>query len=181
MWVETTSLRACGAAFVCAAEAGLACDICGGDWTLSLRSWEVRWPDWINGPVTLPVSRVCDTVVICARRGSEIVAGLIDRDSRSVLRAERASDAMVVLCNGRLRHFLVESRIERPTYVPSRARANFWCGGKFAATSQLHFQVEDTVHRQHASERVYRALAEAVRLNSHTLSGGLIFEKTSPF
>ena len=99
MWVETTSLRACGAAFVCAAEAGLACGICGGDWTLSLRSWEVRWPDWINGPVTLPVSRVCDTVVICARRGSEIVVGLIDRDSRSVLRAECASDAMLVICN----------------------------------------------------------------------------------
>jgi hypothetical protein len=54
----------------------------------------VCWPERMRGSGTLPVSRVCDTVVMWERRGRRYVGGNGVRDSRSVLRAERANRAM---------------------------------------------------------------------------------------
>jgi hypothetical protein len=53
------------------------------------------WLERIRGSGTLPASRVCDTVVICARSGRRNVGGKEERISRRHLRAERASRAIV--------------------------------------------------------------------------------------
>ena len=88
MSVETTSFRAFGGL----EEAGLGAD--GGnegvDSTLALRSSEMCWPDWMSGSGTLPVSRVCDTVVMPARRGGCIVAFCDWSKERRIVRANSA-------------------------------------------------------------------------------------------
>jgi hypothetical protein len=73
---ETTSSRACGEGLALAFTGdGALGGICGVDWTLSLRSWDTCCPERMRGSGTLPVSRVCDTVVICARKGRSEVDG----------------------------------------------------------------------------------------------------------
>lgn len=92
---ETTSLRLCGL--------GRSCDAAGfgafeasfwGDCAFSTVALGMCWPDRISGSGTLPVSRLCDTVVILARKGRRKVGGSIDRDSRSALRLERTNSAI---------------------------------------------------------------------------------------
>jgi hypothetical protein len=137
MCVATTFSIACGEERLEGfAGAGAACGSCGGACTFSLRASETCWPDRIRGSGTLPVSSVCDTVVMGERRGRRYVGGNGVRDSRSVLRAERASKAMAG-CVQWLRAYVyfswVRRRMGNSRWLPRRARVNFWCG-KFAAT-----------------------------------------------
>jgi hypothetical protein len=98
MCVETTSWRACGLGLLAAGAAaseGSGCGVLVRSWA----TWDVRWPDWRRGSGMEPVERLCDTVVIRARRGRRKVGGSVERDSRSAFRAERASSAIVVSCD----------------------------------------------------------------------------------
>jgi hypothetical protein len=102
--VETTFSRACGLGLMCGGFLGPG--VCFGTgcgvWARSRASCGMRWADWMSGSGTLDVSSVCDTVVIWARRGRRKVGGSVHLDSRSALRAERASRAIVVVgCDGR--------------------------------------------------------------------------------
>lgn len=97
MCFETTSCRVCGVGLTSgAAGSGAFCGSFCGAATLSLRSWDICWPDRMSGSGTLPVSRVCDTVVMLARSGRRYVGAIADLDSKRALRADRASRAIVV-------------------------------------------------------------------------------------
>lgn len=60
---------------------------------LSLRACETCWPDWMSGSGTLPASRLCDTVVMLARKGSRAAvdkAEGVSSNDRRIVRAKRA-------------------------------------------------------------------------------------------
>jgi hypothetical protein len=64
--------------------------------TLRARSCEVCWPDWMSESGTLPVSSVCDTVVILARKGKRKVGGSAERVSKRDRRSVWPNSAMVM-------------------------------------------------------------------------------------
>ena len=56
----------------------------------------MRWLDWMSGSGVFDVSRLCDTVVIRARR---TVGCIIDLDSKKAFRAERVN-SVILMCAG---------------------------------------------------------------------------------
>jgi len=76
----------------------------GGVSSFCLSSEEMCCPDWMSGSGTLPASRVCETVVMWARKGRMNVCGSVEGASRSERRAVRARKAMV---DGAMRGFLL--------------------------------------------------------------------------
>ena len=129
MWVETMSSRVCGDGLISAADGD---DAFAGvyvvDCTFSFRSCEMCCPDRIMGSGTLPVSSVCDTVVMWARRGRRNVGGNADRDSRMHCRAERANSAIVMfaMLDWLLRHFFAaELRSKSGMHAKAALRWNF--------------------------------------------------------
>lgn len=90
MYRATTSSRAFAEAGDGDAGAGADLGSDGADSTLALRSCETWWPDWMSGSGTLPVSSVCDTVVMAARNGMCRFAVCDWFSERRIVRANRA-------------------------------------------------------------------------------------------
>lgn len=91
------SSRACADGFGVGDEGGGAfCDRLSVFLTFSFNSLEIWCPDWIKGSDTLPVSRLCDTVVILARKGKRNVGGRAERVSKRDRRSVWPSSAIVV-------------------------------------------------------------------------------------
>lgn len=66
---------------------------------LPFMASDIRWPDWMSGSGTLPVSSECETVVMRARKGRRNVGGSVLRASRRVRRMVGANIVIDVAHN----------------------------------------------------------------------------------